>query len=90
MGETREATAVINGEGDILCIVDKELRFLPFQEVNLDNIFIFWNFNKEDLETYLYSLGKYGNMIVKNIDIKDCTFLELHYTTGEGSSWWLS
>lgn len=83
--ENSEETKVIiiDKNGKVLCISTEDgvTKIVPkdFEEVSLDNLFIFWD---KDIESFKEYLDFHSSLIygIKSdgIDIDSCSFLDLH------------
>lgn len=84
---------VLDGSGNILCFSEydhKRIIALPLCEVTLDNLFVFWSKDINDLiDYYYYSQSLYRNNISPTINIHSCSFLDLHVDDSETGGFWI-
>lgn len=90
--EEKSEVAVLDKKGDILCFIKDEKGFpkissKPLEEVSLEDMLIFWEKDIGKLHTYIYSLITSG--ITLDIDLENCSFLDLYIIDKEGGLFYL-
>lgn len=75
--EDTSRVVVLDENGDILCFSeDGEIIPKPLKEVTLDNLFIFWSRDLNDLESYFCNLSDW--MVKGILNVNSYSFLDLY------------
>lgn len=73
---------VLDENGDVLCFSeDGRITPKPLEEITLDNLFIFWSKDLNELENYFLSLSHWRSTerSVRGIlNVNSCSFLDLY------------